>query len=277
MWNFSGKVGSTPPYEARMRLDDAFANAAYIPDGAAFPARWAAEAAVFRDRMVAAERAELNVAYGPSEREVYDLFHPHGPAKGTVVFVHGGYWLRFHRSDWSHFAKGALDAGWRVAMPSYTLCPAARISEITVQIEAAIGAIAAACEGPLRLTGHSAGGHLVARMVCDDREPAWRHRVEKVVPISPVTDLAPLQLTSMNADLQLTPEEAEAESPVCHSGTGVPVHIWVGADERPVFLQQADALAHRWQVPMTVDTGKHHFDVIDGLLGPSPLLQALLG
>jgi acetyl esterase/lipase len=55
------------------------------------------------------------------------------------VFVHGGYWLRFGRGDWSHLAAGPVARGWAVALPSYTLAPAARIAAITAEIGARRG------------------------------------------------------------------------------------------------------------------------------------------
>jgi hypothetical protein len=57
----------------------------------------------------------------------------------------------------------------------------------------------------------------------------------------------------------------------------VPVHVWVGGAERPVFLDQARWLAEAWTCPVTVDTGRHHFDVIEGLEHPSALLSAVIG
>src|SRR3546814_5563195 len=53
---------------------------------------------------------------------------PISPA-GLAVFVHGGYWMAFDKSSWSHLAAGAVARGWAVALPSYTLCPEARISD----------------------------------------------------------------------------------------------------------------------------------------------------
>ena len=85
--------------------------------------------------------------------------------KGLVVFIHGGYWLRFDKSFWSHLATGAVEFGYAVAMPTYTLCPEIRISGIVGEIGAAIGKAAGLVDGPIFLTGHSAGGHLASRMV----------------------------------------------------------------------------------------------------------------
>ncbi|WP_420859234.1 alpha/beta hydrolase [Marivivens marinus] len=254
-------------------LDDAYANATYIPGGMDYPDKWAGLAAEFR---ASHARSELDLTYGDHPRQRVDLFHPDGPAKGLMVFVHGGYWLRFDKSFWSHLAVGALARGWVVAMPSYRLAPEVRIGQITQDVEAGIGVVAARVDGPIRLAGHSAGGHLVGRMICDDRAPVWRDRVEQVVPISPVADLDPLRRTSMNAELRIEP--ADPESLTRHGRVDVRATVWVGADERPVFIEQAQGLAAHWGCDCVIDPGRHHFDVIEPLADPdSPLTRAILG
>lgn len=257
-----------------MELDDAFANAAYIPNGETYPQRWQEEAEAFRK----SARCDLDIPYAAGERCAYDLFFPDDAPKGVVIFVHGGYWLRFDRKDWSHLAAGPLARGWAVAMPSYDLCPTVHIRTITDQIETAITVISDRVSGPIRLAGHSAGGQLVARMMCRDLEPSWRSRVERVMPISPVADLVPLMRTSMNASLGLDAEEAQTESPLNHQPANVPVSVWVGADERPVFIEQATALSEVWKCDLTIEPSRHHFDVIEGLSDPeSEMVRTLLG
>jgi acetyl esterase/lipase len=256
----------------QMELDDAYSNGAYIPDGASYPARWRAAAAAFR--AVAVHLADQ--PYGRSPREVFDLFLPRAEPLGTVVFVHGGYWLETDKSFWSHLAAGPLKLGWAVAMPSYDQCPTVRIADITRQIADATAVIADRVPGPLRLTGHSAGGHLVARMASDDLHPVWRDRVMRVVPISPLADLAPLMLTSMNQNLRIDAAEAMTESPVKH-GCACPVTVWVGGDERPAFLDQARWLGGAWDCDVVVEPDRHHFDVVEGLTrSHSPLCRAVM-
>ncbi|WP_353473395.1 alpha/beta hydrolase [Salipiger sp. H15] len=265
-----------------MNLSDAYANAAHIPGADAFPPRWSADAAAFRAGMEAQGRFR-SLAYGPGAREALDLFLPEGEPRGLVVFVHGGYWLRFDRSVWSHFAAGALEAGWAVAMPSYDLCPEVRISDITRQVAAAVSVAAGEVAGPIRLTGHSAGGHLVARMLAPGVLPAAvAARITGVVPISPLSDLRPLMLTDMNAGLRLDEAEAGAESPIFQPAPAVPVTVWVGGAERPAFLDQARWLGEAWAASggceVVIDAGLHHFDVIDGLAeAGSPLCRAVTG
>ena len=245
-------------------LDDAYANAPYIPDAESYPPRWTGEAEAFRANLGA--RAALDLPYGPSERQAYDMFLPDGDAQGTLIFVHGGYWRTFDRKTWSHFAKGALAKGWAVAMPSYNLCPHVRIATITQEIALAVQEIASKTDGPISLAGHSAGGHLVARMLAPGMMPGdVTVRLSHVMPISPLSDLEPLVQTAMNADFRMDQAMARAESPLLQPAPDVAVTVWVGGAERPVFLDQAMWLGQAWACAHVVAKDKHHFDVIDDL------------
>jgi hypothetical protein len=83
----------------------------------------------------------------------------------------------------------------------------------------------------------------------------------------------------MNADLQLDDGEALAESPVFgRPRAGLSVTVWVGAAERPAFLDQARWLGEAWGCDVKLAPGRHHFDVIDDLRTPdSPMMTRLLG
>jgi acetyl esterase/lipase len=258
-----------------MDLDDAYANAPYIPNAETYPPAWASAAEAYRKRLAAGGRARLGLMYGHGTRQALDLFLPEGASKGLAVFVHGGYWLKFDRSSWSHLAEGARAAGWSVAVPSYDLAPRVRISDITRQVAQAVAVAAREVAGPLRLAGHSAGGHLVARLAMPGVLPGdVAERIVRVMPISPVADLRPLMKTAMNADLKLDAAEARAESPALAPAPAVPVTVWVGAKERPVFLDQAAGLARAWGAEHVVDPGRHHFDVIDPMGEPGSAMVA---
>ncbi len=262
-----------------MELDDAYANLPYIPGAERYLEDCAAKAQNFREDLVGQNRAYLGLRYGKSGRQKYDLFHAKGKAKGLCIFVHGGYWLKFDRSLWSHFATGPLAQGWNVAIPSYDLCPTVKISDITRQIARSVEAVAGLTEGPIALVGHSAGGHLVARMcapgMLSDDVIA---RISHVMPISPVSDLRPLLQTSMNADFQLDLASATAESPALSAPPSLPVTVWVGGGERPVFLDQARWLAESWNTDLVVTPGDHHLNVIEPLTdSASDMVARLLG
>lgn len=269
--------------EAGIDWTEAFANADFIPDGMAYPVRWKRRAAEFR---ITAGNAQLNIAYGAHPREKLDLFLPAGKARGLAVIVHGGYWLRFDKSDWSHLAQGALEHGWAVCLPSYVLAPEAEIPEITRQIANAITEAAQRIDGPICLSGHSAGGQLVTRMMCEN-SPLRANvsaRIKRVVSISGLHDLRPLKLSQMNSQLGLTDKTAAAESAVLSTPrAGSDLVCWVGNDERPEFLRQSALLAERWRsvginTRLHVEVGRHHFDVIDDLTDPeSMLVKTLIG
>lgn len=114
--------------------NDEFANSAHIPGSDRLPGIWAAQAAAYRQKVP----VEEDIPYGPEPREKLDLVRPDGPCQGLLVFVHGGFWIRCSKSDWTDLAEGARANGWAVALPGYTLAPEARISRITRQIGAAI-------------------------------------------------------------------------------------------------------------------------------------------
>lgn len=261
-----------PPSYRYPDPDRDYMNAAFIPEGESYVARWRDAAASFRQILGA--RADLDQSYGAGARHRFDSFHPEGLSKGVVIFVHGGFWLNFGREHWSHLAAGPVARGWTVVMPSYTLAPEARISEMTREIAEVTRLISARCEGPLVLTGHSAGGHLAARMGCGD----FSLPVARVLPISPLSELAALIPTEMNQRLRIDEGEAAIESPArLRLRAGISAHIWCGAEERPAFLWQSRTLAEEWACPATFEAGRHHFDICDGLMeAGSPLTNALL-
>lgn len=266
--------------------DAAFDNMGHIPDSAELPAFWAARAEDYRIRLASEhQRLDTNIQYGKHEREVFDIVWPECEPKGLVVFIHGGYWIRLDKSYWTDLAEGARANGWAVCIPSYTLAPQARISDITNQIGKAITTAAQRVDGPIRLTGHSAGGHLVTRMLCDTKTLPSNilDRVVHTVSISGIHDLRPLLHTQMNLSLQLTESEAIAESPaLLRPKEQASVIAWVGGGERPEFIRQAQLLNLIWRgldasITCNVDLDHNHFTVIEGLKDPaSEITKAIL-
>lgn len=255
--------------------NDAYANIAHIPGGADYPDRWLRDAAAFRA-----------TTHPPEAAGGGELHLPRGTPRGLMVFVHGGYWMKFGPEWFSHLSQGALARGWAVLLPGYPLAPGGTLAGMRDAVAAQVAAAAGRVAGPIALSGHSAGGHLAARLVCGDSPlPApVRARLRRCLPISGLFDLRPLQFTAMRGDLGLTDEVARRESPLFHlPGLAPDLHIWVGANERPVFVRQSRLIHAAWSgIPdrtnLTVEPGRHHLDVIDGLADPAhPLTEALLG
>lgn len=252
--------------------DDAFDNSGYVPESVSLVDLWATEAACMRAQLTAQGRAQLDLGYGSHAREIYDYLLPDSSPQGTLIFIHGGYWHRLDKTYWSHFAKGCLSHDWAVAIPSYPLAPEARIAEITLAIKRLVIRVAESTDGPIVLAGHSAGGHLVARMACQGVLPdEVAGRIRRVVSISGVFHLNPLLTIQMNEVLQLTESEAMTESPVHLEPCGAfPVTFWVGAQERPEFLRQTRMITECWvaksaDIQDVYESGLHHFNVIQSL------------
>ncbi len=265
--------------------NDAYANGVNIARGDRWPEAWAGPAEAFRNALSASGLAKLDIAYGKRSRNRMDLFFPDGAAKGLVVFVHGGFWLQLDKSFWSHLAAGAVAHGYAVAMPSYTLCPEIRIAGIVGEVAAAISEAAKLVEGPLMLAGHSAGGHLVSRMITASAPlaPDVQERIRNVVSISGVHDLRPIMSTGMNEKLAIDEAEALSESPaLLRPMPNARITCWVGGGERAEFLRQNALLANIWiglgaTTATVVEPDRHHFNIIDGLADAGhPLTRTLL-
>ncbi len=256
----------------------------------AFIARIEANAKAFRAEMSANGQATLDRSYGDRQRQRFDLFLPKGNPTALAVFVHGGYWRSFDKSSWSHLAAGALARNAAVAIPSYTLCPEVKISDITKEIASFLRQIASEFELPIRIAGHSAGGHLVTRIICgalDTSDALDRQicgRIEEAVSISGVHDLRPLLKTAMNEDLRLNPDEARAESPLLLEPIDdIDLTCWVGRDETQAFRLQNLQLAQTWgglgaQTEAVEALDRHHFSVVEDLADTeSALVETLMG
>ena len=251
-------------------LSDDYANAKYIADAKSFPGKWQAKATNFRNNKTLLSNVELDIRYGASEREKMDIFYPKIRTVGLFVFIHGGYWRAFDKSSWSHLSLGAMENGFASAIPSYRLCPEVSIAQITEDIARCITFLSKKVnEGPIVLAGHSAGGHLVSRMLCEGVLPKnVSDRLKRVTPISPLADLQPLIFTDLNSDLNLSLESAISESPIRYKPIAVNTRVWVGEHERPAFLHQAEILSEKWQCGLNIQPDAHHFDIIDQLLNP---------
>ena len=269
--------------------EDAYENRLHIPHADRHLAAWPMNAAAFRDHHQDSER---DLAYGTDARTSYDLFLPAGgidAAKGIVGVIHGGYWVALSKNDFSHLASGLLDRGWAVAMIGYTLAPQARISGITREIAAAVTRLGEIGAGPLRLAGHSAGGHLVTRMMCRDVTlgSAALERLDRVVSISGLHDLRPLQTLAKNDLWQLDDAESVQESPALQRPranvdlANVDLVCVAGADERPEFIRQNALLPLAWQglgVPghCQLLAGHNHFTIIETMTDPGSQLCQLI-
>ena len=133
----------------------------------------------------------------------------------------------------------------------------------------------------LYASGHSAGGHLSAMLMCA-QWPAFDQQLPKDLwkgglAISGIYDLRPLVgVDWLNVDLRLDEAAALKLSPAfLPPATRAPVMTCVGGDESSEFLRQNALLGERWKSAFAGDIpmpGTHHFSVVDGLAEPASAL-----
>ena len=119
-------------------LEAEYNNRVLVPDHPAIFERWRRDSASFRD----STPCTLDIAYGTEPRHKLDIFHATNP-RGTVVFIHGGYWRSLDKSYFSFVARRFIDAGLSVAMINYRLCPSVSISDVVEDCRQALAWIIA--------------------------------------------------------------------------------------------------------------------------------------
>jgi arylformamidase len=254
-------------------------NRARVPEHPALMTGWARDAAAYREL-----RAPQAIRYGPGARHIIDFFEGEGEGP-IVVFIHGGYWLAFDGSSFSHCARGLNAHGVGVAVPTYDLCPDVSVGDIIGQMRTATRELARLGR-PLVMSGHSAGGHLAACMLATDwqaLEPSLpKHLVIAAYTISGLFDLVPLADTSINKALRLDPATARAVSPLFWKP---PDHgsldAVVGGSESAEYFRQSRTIVEQWGgagIPTRFGTvpGANHFTAIAPLADPdSPMVARL--
>lgn len=257
----------------RQGLDREYDNRAKVADSARHLAWYTSESAAAR----AVLPSRLDVPYGPTPAETLDVFPAVGPEPAPVqVFIHGGYWRALDKSDFSFVARAFhLDAV--VVVINYGLIPAVDMDELVRQCRAALAWVHRNARmfggDPERIyvSGHSAGGHLVAMVMATD----WRafaglpaDLVRGGSAVSGLYDLEPIRLCYLNDTLKLGPDEARRNSPVeLAPGRAAPLLLAVGGLEGPEYHRQTDDLARAWRARGVTCTvmdmpGLDHFSII---------------
>lgn len=253
---------------------------ASTPGYAAIFARWASDSAACRTRALQEGAARLDIAYGQDESERLDLFLPPGNPKGTLMYIHGGYWHSLDKSDASLVAPEFNKAGYAVAVVNYALCPAVTIEHIVGQVRAAAAwlyANASEWRAPahsLYACGHSAGGQLAAMLLATNWQrvhPALPARtVEGGIGISGLYDLRPLlRVPSLMKMVSLDNERAVKLSPaLTQPSSSAPFLTATGTQENAGFLAQAAIVRRAWPSNHSrqIDcAGCNHFTILDEL------------
>lgn len=236
----------------------------------------------------------LDVAYGPTLDETFDVFFPAQPSgdalRPAVFFVHGGYWKATTSKEWSYVAKGLSELGLVTVVENYTLSPKVGIGEIVRQHRAAFSFLWRNAERfgidreRIVIVGHSAGAHGVVELLATDWVGDYglpEQPYKGAVAVSGVYDLRPLPHTFLADTLDFHWQSVEALSPVLHIPARTPpLLLPYGLGETAEFCRQtvdyAQACVERGLPVQLLALDFNHFDILDELAaGKGPMIKQI--
>lgn len=256
---------------SRGEQDAAYNNIGAVADSAALNAARAEASAAFRS----AHPGHLDLRYGPRERNTWDLFPASDVGAPCFVFIHGGYWQRNSKDQFANLVMGARALGWSAALPGYTLAPEASLTDIAAEIVAALNWLAAngkahGIDGPVVLSGWSAGGHLTAFCL-------GHPLVRAGLAISGIFELGPLRDTTLNDKLRLTDHEIATLSPLRLPMVDKTMAIAYGTAELPALVTDSRGFHARRSAAhlpgaLIPVPGGNHFTIIHELRDEAGIL-----
>src|SRR5215467_7379340 len=202
------------------------------------------------------------------------------PKAPCFVHIHGGYWQRGSKEIFACLSEGPLARGWSAALCGYTLAPEATLTQITNELKSAFDWLNAKAgehgiQGPVIVTGWSAGGHLTSFILDHPKVAAG-------LAISGVFDLGALRDSPhVNDKVKLSEEEIQKLSPMRRPIVNKPLGIAYGTGERPAMIASSrDYHAYRSQGHVPGDlipiANTNHFTILDELRQPNSTLTRVV-
>jgi hydroxypyruvate isomerase len=223
--------------------------------------------------------SSLNLTYGNTADETLDLFFPNGSDKGNEdrpvhVFIHGGYWKALHKDDFSYVANCLNETNGICAVINYSLIPTVSLDQLVQQCQQSLMWLwqnisdYGGDRELITLSGHSAGGHLVARMIGTD----WNKLDPKLptdlikggISLSGIFDLEPIQLSFLNDDLQLDTPCSRRNSPVhLFNRNNCELVCLFGEHEGEEYRSQSESISEVWpNTDAQMLEGHDHFTIV---------------
>lgn len=222
-------------------------------------------------------KPKIDVRFGDGPKETMDVFLSPDAGAPVHIFFHGGYWRSQDKKDYAFVARDLVAAGFTVICANYDLCPDVTVADITQQAVRCVKYVYQHVgefngdQDRISISGHSAGGQIVARLASCDWEDILGdpNPFCAVVPISGVFDLEPVRHATMNDDIRLDEASAADNSPMLDAApVDVKMMAIVGGNESPEFVRQSDAYAAYCRrsgltVPVYKAWGANHFTVLE--------------
>ncbi len=226
-----------------------------------------------------------NVAYGTEIIQKLDIYAPKNAKNMPVLIsIHGGGWTMGSKNPWAIPAEILISKGIISVSIDYGLAPQYRMKDIITHVRDAVAWVyknSARYGGdPNRLYIHgvSAGAHLASTTLM----PSWHKDfdvpedvIKGLVAMSGIYDLCTLvhapQTDSQKA-LQMTPEEAQRDSPFYHPPQHSIPSIIAYGEKEPVILYHLEANHYAQEllkvgchVSLIEVPDANHFDMINAL------------
>ncbi len=255
-------------------LEQQYNNRLAVPDFADYLTDWAKRSASYREK----SKGHLNLSYGESEREILDIFPATTDSAPIHIFLHGGYWQALSKDSFSFIAEHINQQGECAIIINYGLCPSVTVAEIVSQIQKATRWILSNGEAfgdtrRIQITGHSAGAHLLAKLVTTNWvDEVFEHTpFQRLNALSGLYDLQPLVMTSINQALQLNPQTSKQLGPLFdsfrHRLDSIKLNLLVGDLESDEYKKQSSQLVEAWgneiKVQYKTIPGTHHFSILE--------------
>jgi arylformamidase len=260
-------------------LDDLYETARRVSDLPAYLRRFEERSAAVRSEYP----SQLDVAYGEHPRERLDVFPAASADAPVLLFFHGGYWRASTKERYSYVAQGVVPLGVTLVVVEYALIPTVTMGELLDQCRRAVAHVHAHAgelggdPGRLHLSGHSAGGHIVAMLMATEWE-RWGvpgAAIRGGLSLSGLFELEPIRDCYLNETLALSEADLAQHSPVrLPPLVHAPLHLSVGADEGAEFVRQTRVMEAQWAsrgvpVEAAVLPGHHHYSIVESLGDPA--------
>ena len=225
-----------------------------------------------------------DIEYGPDDRHRFDYFQALGGGSSpTLIFIHGGYWVRGDKSSYAFIAPEWTARGINVITLNYRLGPHTTIDGINADIALFMGSLMDNQKvlnldlDELVVCGHSAGAYLAAVLSGTSPTP-----LKGACLISGLYDLRPLLGTQIGDEIGLKSDNIIALSPVLRELSSTRINFFFGEHETDAFKFQTQAFVNLrctsgFESSCLELAKDNHFSIINGIATlESPIGRAIL-